>query len=41
MFEALSRGLPVVCLDLDGPKEIITDKCGAVVRTAEGDEAFC
>jgi glycosyltransferase involved in cell wall biosynthesis len=33
VLEALSRGLPVVCLDLGGPKEIVTDNSGIVVRT--------
>jgi glycosyltransferase involved in cell wall biosynthesis len=33
VLEALSHSLPVVCLDLGGPAEIITDNCGVVVRT--------
>ncbi len=33
VLEALCRGLPVVCLDLGGPKELVTSACGAVVRT--------
>jgi glycosyltransferase involved in cell wall biosynthesis len=33
VLEALSRGLPVVCLDLGGPKEIVTENSGVVVRT--------
>jgi glycosyltransferase involved in cell wall biosynthesis len=34
VLEALARGLPVVCLDLGGPKEIVTAECGIVVSTA-------
>jgi glycosyltransferase involved in cell wall biosynthesis len=33
VLEALSRGLPVVCLDLGGPKDTVTDNSGVVVRT--------
>jgi len=33
VLEALSRGLPVVCLDLGGPKDIVTANSGVVVRT--------
>jgi glycosyltransferase involved in cell wall biosynthesis len=33
VLEALSRGLPVVCLDLGGPKDIVTPKSGIVVET--------
>ena len=34
VIEALSRGLPVVCLDLGGPKELVTPQSGAIVSTA-------
>lgn len=34
VLESLSRGLPVVCLDLGGPKYHLDDRCGAVVCTA-------
>ncbi|MGA8497309.1 MAG: glycosyltransferase, partial [Xanthobacteraceae bacterium] len=34
VLEALSHGLPVVCLDLGGPKDIVTPDSGIVVRTA-------
>jgi glycosyltransferase involved in cell wall biosynthesis len=34
VLEALTRGLPVVCLDLGGPKEIVTTGAGVVVKTA-------
>jgi glycosyltransferase involved in cell wall biosynthesis len=33
VLEALSCGLPVVCLDLGGPKNFVTERCGAVVAT--------
>jgi glycosyltransferase involved in cell wall biosynthesis len=33
VLEAISRGLPVVCLDLGGPKEIVTPASGIVVDT--------
>jgi glycosyltransferase involved in cell wall biosynthesis len=33
VLEALSRGLPVVCLDLGGPKDTVTDNCGVIVGT--------
>jgi glycosyltransferase involved in cell wall biosynthesis len=34
VLEALSRGLPVICLDLGGPKHYVTPECGVVVSTA-------
>ncbi len=37
VLEALSRGLPVVCLDLGGPREIVTPQCGVVVETRDRD----
>ena len=39
VMEALSFALPVICLDLGGPAEIVTDESGCVVRTAGLDEA--
>jgi len=33
VLEALSRGLPVVCLDLGGPQAYIDNSCGVVVST--------
>jgi glycosyltransferase involved in cell wall biosynthesis len=33
VLESLSRGLPVVCLDLGGPKNYLTPECGVVVST--------
>ena len=33
VLESLSRGLPVVCLDLGGPKYYVTPECGTVVST--------
>ena len=34
VLEALSHGLPVVCLALGGPKEIVTPSSGLIIRTA-------
>jgi glycosyltransferase involved in cell wall biosynthesis len=34
VIEALSQGLPVVCLDLGGPREIVTPDSGSVIGTA-------
>jgi glycosyltransferase involved in cell wall biosynthesis len=33
VLEALSRGLPVICLDLGGPKNYVDDESGVVVET--------
>ena len=33
VLEALSRGLPVVCLDLGGPQLYVDESCGIVVST--------
>jgi glycosyltransferase involved in cell wall biosynthesis len=38
VLEALSRGLPVVCLDLGGPKEIVTANSGVLVRTSDSGQ---
>jgi len=38
VLEALSHGLPVVCLDLGGPKEIVTGDCGAIVRASSSGQ---
>src|SRR6202020_2167039 len=34
VLEALSHGLPVMCLDLGGPPQIVTPHAGIVVSTA-------
>jgi glycosyltransferase involved in cell wall biosynthesis len=34
VLEALSHGMPVLCLDLGGPKEIVTANSGVIVETA-------
>jgi glycosyltransferase involved in cell wall biosynthesis len=39
VVEALSFALPVICLDLGGPADLVTDTSGCVVRTAGLDEA--
>jgi glycosyltransferase involved in cell wall biosynthesis len=33
VLEALCHGMPVVCLDLGGPKDIVTSKAGVVIKT--------
>ena len=39
VLEALCRGLPVVCLDLGGPKEVVDETCGVVVATTKLNSA--
>jgi len=39
VLEALSEGLPVICLDLGGPGIIVNGSCGIVVPTANANEA--
>jgi len=34
VLEALSHGMPVVCLDLGGPKDIVTPSSGVIVKTS-------
>jgi glycosyltransferase involved in cell wall biosynthesis len=38
LLEAMMAGKPVVCLDLGGPGEIITDECGFKVRAGDPDQ---
>lgn len=38
VLEALSNGLPVVCLDLGGPAVIVDDSCGVIVSTRQRSE---
>jgi glycosyltransferase involved in cell wall biosynthesis len=38
VLEAMSKGLPVVCLDLGGPGVMVNGSCGVVVSTASNDE---
>lgn len=38
VLEALSRGTPVICLDLGGPGVIVNASCGVVIPTADADE---
>jgi glycosyltransferase involved in cell wall biosynthesis len=33
VLEAMFRGVPVVCLDLGGPKEIVTANSGVIIKT--------
>lgn len=37
VLEALSHGLPVVCLKLGGPSEIVNDRCGRAIPADHGD----
>jgi glycosyltransferase involved in cell wall biosynthesis len=39
VLEALAHGLPVVCLDLGGPKEIVSPESGVIVATAGRNSA--
>jgi glycosyltransferase involved in cell wall biosynthesis len=39
VLEALTHGLPVVCLRLGGPPEMIDETCGRVIEVADADEA--
>jgi len=38
LLESMSVGLPVVCLDLGGPRYFVNDTCGRVVETGEQSE---
>ena len=33
VLEALCHGMPVLCLDLGGPKEIVTPESGLIIKT--------
>ncbi|MBI5926413.1 MAG: glycosyltransferase family 4 protein [Aquabacterium sp.] len=35
VLESLSRGLPVICVDLGGPKHFLNESCGIVVSTVD------
>ncbi len=38
VLEAMSHGLPVVCLDLGGPAISVNDNCGRIIKTYEKTE---
>jgi len=38
VLEALSKGLPVICLDLGGPGQIVNNDCGRVISTKDRSE---
>jgi glycosyltransferase involved in cell wall biosynthesis len=37
-LEAMSFGLPVVCLDLGGPARAVNNRCGRIIATRDRDE---
>lgn len=37
VVEALSRGVPVICLDLGGPKYFVSSECGRIIRACDID----
>lgn len=39
VLESLTSGLPVVCLDIGGPRAIVDDTCGVVVPTGKAGSA--
>jgi glycosyltransferase involved in cell wall biosynthesis len=39
VLEALSEGIPVVCLDIGGPGVIVNESCGIAIPTANANEA--
>jgi glycosyltransferase involved in cell wall biosynthesis len=39
LMEALSFAMPIICLDLGGPADIVTEQCGRMVQTGALDEA--
>jgi glycosyltransferase involved in cell wall biosynthesis len=41
VLEALNHGLPVVCLDLGGPAEMVDASCGRVIATRGRSETQC
>ncbi len=41
VLEALNHGLPVVCLDLGGPAEMVDPSCGRVIETRGHSAAGC
>jgi len=32
IMEAMSHGLPVICLNTSGPKDMVTEKCGVLIN---------
>lgn len=42
VVEALSRGLPVICLDLGGPKYFVSSECSRIIHASNIDaDALC
>lgn len=40
LFDALSFGLPVICLDIPGAPEIITDDCGIKIKPIDPEQTI-
>lgn len=38
VLEAMSFGLPVICLDLGGPKTLVNEQCATVINTSKQSE---
>jgi glycosyltransferase involved in cell wall biosynthesis len=38
LLEAMSQGKPVVCLDLGGPGEIVSEECGFKIRPSDPEQ---
>jgi len=40
LFEAMSIGLPIICLDIAGPRDIITDQCGIKIKPINPEQTI-
>lgn len=38
IMEAMSYGLPVICLDTSGPKDMVTNKCGILINMTSNNQ---
>lgn len=38
IMEGMTYGLPVICLDTSGPKDMVTSKCGALLKLENPDQ---
>ena len=39
-FEAMSLGLPIICLDIAGPHDIVTDQCGIKIKPLNPEQTI-